>query len=209
MFKIFKKQNTSSNTKKVPISVNNETGEKYLNFSYMILSSTAKKLQKLRAWNKRRPATIQKHLYLTGLRLIVLAELIMFEVSYFFGERITELKNIKSYALKWFPQRFKRGFDDRELWNLDMTLVEFIIKYLEPRIEGFIQMKRWGYPYVVGSQEEWNQILKEILEGFKIIKEHGSIHYVCTGDKKEEEELERKAANSVRLFSKYWTMLWD
>lgn len=189
-------------SKRVPISINKETGEKYLNFSYMILSDATKKLKKLRA--QKTPKSFKKHWYMTMLRIKILIELITFEITYNIGEVFNKVKQSKRYLFRLLPQKIMRGFDDRELWNLDMTLIIFIIKYLEPRLEGFYKMKRWGHPGEFNSQEEWEVILKEILEGFSIIKREGILDPYGLA---ESERL--KVQRSIELFSKYWTHLWD
>ena len=41
---------------------------------------------------------------------------------------------------KWFVQRRKRGFDDRDLWSLDMTIAEFVY----PRLKAFNEVNKCG-----------------------------------------------------------------
>lgn len=40
---------------------------------------------------------------------------------------------IRGRRLRWFIQRRRRGFDDRELWGLDFTIAKFIL----PRLKAF------------------------------------------------------------------------
>lgn len=42
--------------------------------------------------------------------------------------------------LRWFIQRRRRGFDERELWGLDNTIIDFAL----PRIKAFNKMDRQG-----------------------------------------------------------------
>lgn len=48
------------------------------------------------------------------------------------------IKNMK----KWEKQRYKRGFDDTELWGLDYTIASFIL----PRLIAFREMGKNGMP---------------------------------------------------------------
>lgn len=200
---IFKKQSKeTSRSRKVPTSIDKETGEKYLNFSYMLLSDAAKKLGKLTSQGK--PRSLKKRWFMTLLRLKIVLELLIFEVSYFFSSRYARLRLFYRYVTKHLPQKIKRGFSDEELWNLDANIVDFVSTYLAPRIQGFIDMSKTGYPASLNSMQEWIEILNTIQKGFAIIKREGILDPYGLTD-----EETQQVKDSIELFSKYWTNLWD
>jgi hypothetical protein len=47
---------------------------------------------------------------------------------------------VRGRRVRWFIQRRKRGFDDRELWGLDQTIAEFVY----PRIKAFRETQHIG-----------------------------------------------------------------
>ena len=71
----------------------------------------------------------------------------------------------------WTPTEEEGGIDDRELWNLDITLTEFIL----PRLKAFKEMDRKGYPVLEGvdpqdekrTTEIWELILDDMIKGFE------------------------------------------
>ena len=60
-------------------------------------------------------------------------------------------------------QRMNRGFDDTELWNLDYTIIKFIL----PRLKEFKKLSNGSYPSEVGTEEKWQEILGKIILGFE------------------------------------------
>lgn len=60
-------------------------------------------------------------------------------------------------------QRMTRGFDDTELWNLDHTIVKFIL----PRLKEFKKLSKGSYPNEVGTEENWQEILEKIIVGLE------------------------------------------
>jgi hypothetical protein len=120
-------------------------------------------------------------------------------------------------GVKWTWQRLTRGFDDRELWSLDVSLASYIV----PRLEAF---KRKNVAHVVcpGSMEanfeepkyapldelddgvmlnnHWVNVLDTMIEGFRLIRD---------GDAWLEDDEQRKADRALCLFHKYYFDLWD
>lgn len=97
-------------------------------------------------------------------------------------------------------QRLERGFDDSELWSLDCTIAKFIA----PRLKAFKETaaKIGDHPGDV-SEQEWQKILGEMVEGFEIYPEH--FNWV-------EEEAERnwkKVDKAMSHFHKYFFALWN
>lgn len=60
--------------------------------------------------------------------------------------------------IKYFIQRWTRGWDDSELWSLDMTIAKFTI----PRLQRFKEITI-SYPSECGSLEGWYKIIDEII----------------------------------------------
>ena len=52
--------------------------------------------------------------------------------------------------LKWFIQRRRRGFDDRELWSLDHT----IARYVYPRLKAFNKLSKMSMAPCFFADEE-------------------------------------------------------
>ena len=83
---------------------------------------------------------------------------------------------------KFKEQRLERGFDDSELWNLDTTILKFIL----PRLKAFKEATI-GCPRAFNNLEEWvnciDKMIKSIeqilnddhnadYEGFELFKKH-------------------------------------
>ena len=96
---------------------------------------------------------------------------------------------------KYLWQRITRGFSDKELWNLDITIAKFI----HPRLERLIEYQH-GYPEGWGEQS-WKGALKKMARAFEII---GTDDFW---------ELDQKLDNEIKegldLFRKYYFDLWD
>lgn len=65
---------------------------------------------------------------------------------------------------KFLYQKIQRekGFNPEECWNLDYTIIDFVL----PRLKYFAK-HTIGYPADL-TPEKWNKILEEIIEGFEI-----------------------------------------
>ena len=59
-------------------------------------------------------------------------------------------------------QREERGFDDTELWNLDVTFCRFML----PRLKAFKSVCL-SHPSDI-TFDEWQKILSDIIEGFEM-----------------------------------------
>lgn len=70
--------------------------------------------------------------------------------------------HIKNFfrRVKWMFQRAKRGYCDRDLWNLDWTLGNYIASSVNE-----LANCTHGHPYNT-TPEEWEQILKGIARNF-------------------------------------------
>lgn len=100
-----------------------------------------------------------------------------------------------SRKYKWYRQRKKRGFDDRELWSLDHTIAKFVL----PRLIGFREIKG-GYPGTLTS-EKWDAILDKMIYSMQAICDEWEGKYEKGG--------EEKIKKGLNLFAKYFRHLWD
>lgn len=103
--------------------------------------------------------------------------------------------NIRIYirTFKRYFQRFIRGWDDSDIWNLNHTAAEFLL----PRLKLFKE-KHHGYPMGL-SEETWEaEIDKMILAFDLIIKDNYS--YSSNNEKIDE---------GLQSFAKYFRNLWD
>ena len=89
-------------------------------------------------------------------------------------------------------QRITRGFDDRDLWNFDATILDFI----EPRLKVFKETLI-SYPPNL-TEEEWNDILEKILTSFVEYRN------MTNGDEYSKEKL-----SNSKLLLKYFDHLWN
>lgn len=85
-------------------------------------------------------------------------------------------------------QRIERGFDDTELWNLDSTILKFVL----PRLKAFKECT-CGYPGTVKSEEEWQNILQKMIDSIEKI----------INDNADDEDYD-----GFELFKKYFFNLW-
>ena len=109
-----------------------------------------------------------------------------------------ELENDEVREARWSEQRKTKGFDDTELWNLDITILEFII----PRLKAFREMERWGTPCNI-SMQTWNTILDRIIEGFELYLDDEWTN------RAQLENIHKKFKIAMKLFAKWFGALWD
>jgi len=121
-------------------------------------------------------------------------------------------------AIKYFTQRLFRGYDDREVWNLDW----YLKKWLAPRLEKLLETHH-GMPINPDTkkpltEKQWKKILKEILwwaknsdkeedelsDKYYLEKEISEIQY-----KKKYKRICVRRKNATENFGKYVGCLWD
>ncbi len=123
--------------------------------------------------------------------------------------------------IKYFIQRGKRGYSDRDMWS--------IVNYLSKTVPSMIRkLKNTGsgcpsdlYDNKCINNEchKWKEVLEEIAQGFecmeeinitrfnkKVVDERGCVHFEY--DEKLAEELLKKQQRGMELFSKYYNNLW-
>lgn len=131
------------------------------------------------------------------------------------------------YEPIYFVQRLFRGYSDRDLWNLDYTLGEIIVKHLK----AFRNIKQMGYPSSFKDKEEWTKTLDDMIYGIDYLTHHDEksfkIWEECgcrmsfkgntleheegdfeTYHKRCKEEYEDAKKKSM-LFIEYFNSLWD
>ena len=117
---------------------------------------------------------------------------------------------------KFTKQRLEFGFDDSEVWNLDLTIAKFILPRIERLKETFA-----GYPAFLNSEDEWKKILEKICKAFSLyincdndcIEDIRTIKMLHGDDKPNELEKILKDhedyEEGMNLFFKYWKWLGD
>lgn len=88
---------------------------------------------------------------------------------------------------KFKEQRLERGFDDTELWNLDTTILKFIL----PRLKAFKEVTV-GYPGDFNNMEDWVKCIDKMIK---------SIEQILTDDNNADYE-------GFELFKKHFFGLW-
>lgn len=94
---------------------------------------------------------------------------------------------------RWWWQRRTRGWDDRELWNLDQTIAEFVL----PRLRVF-KTYRHGCPSEL-AEETWDSHLESMISAFELF----------TQPKYLNKPIPVEVQDGLDLFAKYYTRLWD
>lgn len=100
----------------------------------------------------------------------------------------------KSFDTEGYNKQIEEyGFADYELWNLDATILEFII----PRLVRFKEIT-YSYPSNFQNIEDWHKALDEIIDGLKC----GLNLYMSDCERK-------KFRKAGLLMFKYFNDLWD
>lgn len=89
---------------------------------------------------------------------------------------------------KWQEQFVTYGFDNTELWNLDMTIAKFI----KPRLQRFLELSPTDF------NEEEQAELQKIVQAFELIE----------GDVILNAEQSDIAQAGINLLPKYFFRLW-
>ena len=92
-------------------------------------------------------------------------------------------------------QRLNRGFDDSETWNLDGTIAKFVYPRLLVFIDDVIRIE--CHPVDL-TFDEWVGILKEMMEGFKLMSQ----------DNEKSDDEYKIIEKALDLFRKYFHNLW-
>jgi len=107
--------------------------------------------------------------------------------------------------IKYFFQRGKRGYSDRDLWDIG----EYLSTIVPPMMRD-LKDNGSGYPVKIGSRKKWEEILEDIAKGFEAqlkLKVNYSKRYNENG--KELEELLKTKDKGLKLFIKYLGAFWS
>lgn len=129
------------------------------------------------------------------IKIIELPENILFIISNF-------IKDIRNQII-WAYQRCFRGYDDRIFWGISSQLSPMMVKI----IDWYIKNQN-GYPAIL-TNKKWNNILKQIKEGFEADIKIGNMNFDKKNWKKEWNKLEKKREKGLILFAKYYADIWD
>ena len=115
---------------------------------------------------------------------------------------------------KYSIQRFKKGYCDEDVWEPYIFISRTIVNILKD-----FKKIQVGYPANLKIEDEWKQILDEIIEGFEIILSKDSPPLTLNeeewkklpDDLKDNQELEdiRKINRAWELLREYFFDLWD
>ena len=90
----------------------------------------------------------------------------------------------------------EQQFSDKELWNLDKTLAE----YIYPRLKRFKEIVP-GRPGCFETQEKWLNTLEQMIVAFELLSREDYVLFL--------KEDERKAVDKgLNKFYKYYNCLW-
>jgi hypothetical protein len=106
--------------------------------------------------------------------------------------------------IKYFIQRAKRGYSDRDLWDLGSYISKLMINAI-----GDYSKNLNTYPVRL-NDGEWANILKDMKAGFQAIIDMGDLVWVNTKDfDKEYKRLKKIKDKGLNLFIKHIESLWD
>ena len=143
--------------------------------------------------------------------------------------RIKEFFNYDIRWLKWWCQRAKRGFSDRDVWSIDYYLNSILPKMLRQ-----LKETTHGYPGSVQGFKTWQNLLERMALGFEASDRiTDAKNWVMNDDNefyventffeetnpwtpeqvKSFRELDRRDMRTFKqgmnLFTKYYHSLWD
>lgn len=126
--------------------------------------------------------------------------------------------------IKWFIQRGKRGYSDRDIWSVDYYLAEIIPKMLK-QLKEIQKIEKEEIP-----QKRWNSYLDKIIKTFETAYKIANNHYIYCESFEYDTEPNKKHREGIknvnfltimtkneckeyeegwRLFRKYFFKLWD
>ena len=110
----------------------------------------------------------------------------------YYGLAFTSYDKKDKRQKKWKKQRKVRGFDDTELYDLDVTMASFIL----PRLRRF---KKVSITYPCETPEEWDAKLDLMISAFSHICDRS---FDISG--KRDAEVEK----GLKVFAEYFRALW-
>ena len=124
--------------------------------------------------------------------------------------------------IKWFIQRGKRGYSDKDVWAFDSYIAGMIsngIRTLEDHHHG-CPSELWDESRVNNECWKWEEILEEIAQGFEASQKICDMDYFFAEenedglyehkiDKKRLEQLTKKYKRGMELFSEHFMSMWN
>jgi len=120
--------------------------------------------------------------------------------------------------IKYFIQRGRRGYSDRDLWSFDSYLCDIIPPAVRHLKQGTgCPSELWDKKAKNDECHKWDETLEEIAQGFEAAKEiaNPKLRWV-EKDKWEQEvdvlkyeQLNKKYNRAMDLFKKHFLSLWD
>lgn len=114
-----------------------------------------------------------------------------------------EIEEVKERNEEHKRQREELGFDEKQLWSLDITMAYFIY----PRLKEFSENLH-GYPAELG-EEMWRTYLDNMVFAFELILReqkkdisNEELDYLWS------DEVQGKIQDGLELFGKYFKHLW-
>ncbi len=119
-------------------------------------------------------------------------------------ERMWEWPGDRLREIKWFIQRGRRGYADRDLWSLDWYLSDWMPKALRQ-----LKKHHMGYPGMEGANtdSEWKAILEKMAIGFEASNKQNEM--VIPPTSKTYKKLQKQIDEGLNLFVKWYGSLWD
>jgi hypothetical protein len=103
--------------------------------------------------------------------------------------------------IRWWFQRRIRGWDDRELWDLDHKIAEFVL----PRLQKF-RMELDGHPTGFTSIEEWDKVLDKIEKSMLAVARPWEVRPHTWPERV---EWAKGVQEGFELFGKHFQKLWN
>lgn len=125
--------------------------------------------------------------------------------------------------IKYFIQRGRRGWSDRDAWDIDQYIAEMIPPMVRRIAKNGMGCPQEFYDNTCKNDEchKWNDTLEEIAQGFEAAVQIKNLSRYCRWlktpeglydhvyEKGRDKQLAKKFDRGMELFSKYFLNLWD
>lgn len=125
--------------------------------------------------------------------------------------RVKNFISIKCWGFRKKCQRFKRGYAQSDVWNMDA----WFINTAKPMLEDLLK-NHHGYPTEI-SNEEWEAILQEMIDCITLMDEDNATEHLGISDddysigsyEKIMELMNTSKKRFFELFERWFYCLWD
>lgn len=109
--------------------------------------------------------------------------------------------------IKYFIQRGRRGYSDRDLWSFD----SYLTKVLAGGLKQFIDKQPLSFPSwrEADTYDKWIAILKQMQSGFQAVLDYETLTWEEDSDGKLQKEAYALQEKSLLLLAKWFNNLWD